>query len=91
MGDEETAIGKKIGEEERRKDETVGSGSKWDGEPAKDDAAGSGFRPGPPAGLVTLQVSLSPAIQHLFNSNLHYRFAVVFDRNKSRKSTRPKL
>ena len=57
VGDEETAIGKKIGEEERRKDEGITTGGKWDAPSApKEDLPGSSFRTGPPAGLVTLQV-----------------------------------
>ncbi|KZS13174.1 splicing factor 3A subunit 1 [Daphnia magna] len=60
VGDEETAIGKKIGEEERRKDE-----AKWEGQsPAPPPAAGEGgstfqSRPGPPAGLVTIQEQIA--------------------------------
>ena len=58
VGDEETAIGKKIGEEERS-----AAPSKWDGPQGgqETDASqpGSSFRTGPPPGLVTLQVKYS--------------------------------
>lgn len=58
VGDEETAIGKKIGEEERRKDE-----AKWEESPAPPagSEAGAPFqsRPGPPAGLVTIQEQIA--------------------------------
>ena len=55
VGDEETAIGKKIGEEERST-----APSKWDGpqggQETESGGPGSSFRTGPPPGLVTLQV-----------------------------------
>ena len=61
VGDDETAIGKKIGEEERRKEEAA----KWEGQqpPAPPSSGGEGTsfqsRPGPPAGLVTIQEQIA--------------------------------
>ena len=70
VGDEETAIGKKIGEEERRKDDAAPS--KWDGPQSGQDnesgggLPGSSFRTGPPPGLVTLQVKYSIQLTVIF-------------------------